>query len=51
MIEPDFKEVYKKVLNRERRQKVFIADFNNIKALKAIAKAINFNNNNNFNSR
>ena len=39
MMEPDFEEVCDRVLDRERRQKVFATDSNNSKALKAAAKA------------
>ena len=41
MIEPEFNEVYKKVLDRERRQKVIVTDFNNIKVLKTVVRAVN----------
>ena len=51
MIEPEFDEVYKKVLDRERRQKVIIIDSNNIKVLKAVVRAINTIIKDNFNAR
>ena len=51
MIEPEFDEVYKKVLDRERRQKVIITDSNNTKALKAAARAVNIIIKNNSNAR
>ena len=43
----NFNEIYEKVLNRERRQKVFINNFDNFKVLKIVVVAINNNNNNN----
>ena len=39
----DFDEVCEKVLDRERRQKVFTANFNNFKILKTIANVVNAN--------
>ena len=51
MMEPDFEEVCDKVLDRERRQKVFATDSNNSKALKAAAKAANTTNKENSNSK
>ena len=47
MMEPDFDEVCEKVLDRERRQKVFATDSNNTKALKAAAKTANTSNKDN----
>ena len=51
MMEPDFEEVCEKVLDRERRQKVFATDSNNTKALKAAAKAANTTNKENTNPK
>ena len=41
MLEPDFEEVCDRVLDRERRQKVFATDSNNTKALKAATTSAN----------
>ena len=51
VMEPDFDEVCEKVLDRERRQKVFANDSNNTKALKAAANAASTTNKTNSNSR
>ena len=50
-MEPDFEEICDRILDRERRQKVFATDSNNTKALKAAAKTANTTNKDNSNSR
>ena len=50
-MEPNFEEVYDRILDRERRQKVFATESNNTKALKAAAKTANTSNKDNSNSK
>ena len=50
-LKPDFDDIYERVLNRERRQKVLIIDQFNFKVLKAAGKANSANSNVNSNSK